>query len=420
MRFKSPLSKRIILSFVLLTGVVSGVFSFALMATIDYVEESLTTAEMQKDFARIIEDYKSGADLRLDEGSSFFTAGPTLPEYLRSVATGYTEIVLKDRAFFVYHVREGETSYFLIKDETTFERAEVLLQRAVYGGFFLSIMASFVLGLFMVKQVIAPVRKLTLQVADRKNVKTGFPPLSSEYADDEVGALARAFDATIDRLQQALQREALFTSDVSHELRTPLMVINSSCDILIAKKELDDYTRQKIGSIHRAANEIKGLAETFLALARGEGGNFEEATLAAVVHSEFQAWREMAEEKGNRLVLQGESESSDQLYPSIMLRTVLGNLIGNAVHHTSGGEIVLVLRPDGFDLRDTGPGIAADERAKVFKPYYRSTTSHRDGLGLGLSLVQRICEREKWTVTLEENQPNGCSFRIDFKMNSAI
>jgi hypothetical protein len=192
MKFKSSLSQRIILSFVLLTAVVSGVFSLALTATIDYVEESLSTAELQKDFTRVFEDYKKGGDLRLDEGSSFFTAGPNLPDYLRSVATGYTEIVLEDRAFFVYHVREGETSYFLVKDETPFEKAEALLQWAVYGGFALSILISFVLGLFTAKQVIAPVRKLTRQVADRENVRDGLPPLSSEYADDEVGALASA------------------------------------------------------------------------------------------------------------------------------------------------------------------------------------------------------------------------------------
>jgi signal transduction histidine kinase len=414
MKFKSPLSQRIILSFVLLTAVVSGVFSVALTATIDYVEESLSTAELKKDFARVLEDYKKGEDLRLDEGSSFFTAGPTLPDYLRSVATGYTEMVLEDRAFFVYHVREGETSYFLVKDETHFEKAETLLQTAIYGGFALSIMISFVLGLFMAKQVIAPVRKLTRQVADRKNVRDGLPPLSSEYADDEVGALARAFDATITRLQQALQRETLFTSDVSHELRTPLMVINSSCDVLIAKKALDDYTRQRVITIHRAANEIKGLMETFLALARGEDRNFDVSSLAEIVHSEFPTWREMAVKKGNRLILQGESEGAEQRYPSVMLRTVLGNLIRNAIHHTSGGEIVLSLRPEGFDLRDNGLGIAADERAQVFKPYYRGKASHRDGLGLGLSLVQRICEREKWTITLEENEPSGCCFRINF------
>lgn len=417
MEFKSPLSQRIILSFVLLTGFVSGLFALGLTATIHIVEESLVTTELERDFSRILDDYKKGGDLRLDEGSAFFTAGPTLPDYLRTVVPGYTEIVLEDQAFYVYHAREGETSYFLVKDQTAFEKAEKLLNTAVFIGFVLSLIVSFFLGLFTVKQVIAPVRRLTRQVADRDQLRDGLPALSSEYPDDEVGALANAFDATITKLQQALQRETLFTSDVSHELRTPLMVINSSCDILIAKDGLDEYTRQKIESIGKGANEIKELVEAFLALARGKDSHPEMSTLHAMVNSEFQEWKRLASEKGNILTLQGESECLDRSegkYPSTLLRTVLGNLIRNAIHHTTGGHIVLVLRPCGFDLRDTGSGISVDQRSHVFKPYHRGSASHRDGLGLGLSLVQRICQREGWTVTLEENQPSGCCFRIDF------
>nr|GFD58533.1 hypothetical protein [Tanacetum cinerariifolium] len=55
------------------------------------------------------------------------------------------------------------------------------------------------------------------------------PPLAPDYAADEVGELAVAFDATLGRLRDALSRERLFTSDVSHELRTPLMVLATSC-----------------------------------------------------------------------------------------------------------------------------------------------------------------------------------------------
>ncbi len=415
MEFRSPLSQRIILSFVLLTGIVSGLFTLGLNATINYVEESLITTELQKDFDRVIEDYKNGQELRLDEGSSFFTAGPTLPGYLRALAAGYNEIKVEDRAFFVYHVREGNNSYFLVKDQTAFENGESLLHTAIFSGFALSIASSFVLGLFMVKQVIAPLRKLTRQVVEREDGRTVLPPFSADYADDEVGALARAFDGTIGRLQQALQRETLFTSDVSHELRTPLMVINSSCDVLIARNELDDYTRQRIASIGRAANELKGLIDTFLALARGKGGHAETVTLSALVREEFPAWAQLAAAKGNRLRLQkapGMAQTA-KTYPAILLATVLGNLIRNAIHHTAGGEIVLFLRPDGFDLRDNGAGIAADERAQVFQPFYRGPASHREGLGLGLSLVQRICEREGWEIALEENPPTGCYFRIN-------
>jgi len=418
MKFRSRLSQRIILSVVLLTAIVSGLFAAGLIATIHFVEESLVTSELRSDFERVFEDYRRGRELRLDEGSAFFPAGPSLPDYLRSIPTGYTEIVLDnpDRAYYVYRLAEGETSYFMVKDQTSFEKAEILLQRAVIGGFVFCILVSFVLGLFMVKQVIAPVRKLTRQVADLEALREQTLPFASEYADDEVGALAKAFDATLAKLQQALRREALFTSYVSHELRTPLMVIQSACEVLVAKKELDGYTRQRIESIRRAVKQMKALVETFLALARGKDNHSETATLDAIVKSEFSTWQQMTEQRENRLLLQEEARNPAQKeieYPAVLLRTVIDNLIRNAVHSTAGGEIVLVLKAGGFELRDTGSGIAADEMAKVFKPYYRGTASHRDGLGLGLSLVQRICEREHWTVGLEQNHPRGCCFRVN-------
>jgi signal transduction histidine kinase len=161
---------------------------------------------------------------------------------------------------------------------------------------------------------------------------------------------------------------------------------------------------------------MKALVEAFLALARGKDNHSETATLDAIVKSEFPTWQQMAEQKENRLLLQEEARNPAQKeieFPAVLLRTVIDNLIRNAVHSTAGGEIVLVLKAGGFELRDTGSGIAADEMAKVFKPYYRGTASHRDGLGLGLSLVQRICEREHWTVALERNHPRGCYFRVN-------
>lgn len=420
MQFKSKLSQRIILSVVLLTTIVSGLFAIGLTATIHYVEKSLVTSELQKDFARVFEDYQDGRELRLDEGSAFFPAGPTLPDYLRSIPTGYTEIVLdnRDHAFYVYHLVKGETSYFLVKDQRSFEKAEIVLQRAVWSGFVFCVLASFVLGVFMVKRVIAPVRKLTRQVVNRGIFKEQPPSLASEHANDEVGALAKAFDSTFARLQQALRREVLFTNDVSHELRTPLMVIQSACEILVAKKELDGYARQRIESIRRAVKKMKSLVEAFLALARGEDTPSEMATLDAIVQSEFSTWQQLAEQKKNRLLVQQEmaiTASKGVEYRAVLLRTVIDNLIRNAVHHTAEGEIVLVLKAAGFEVRDTGSGIAIDEITKVFKPYYRGTASHREGLGLGLSLVQRICEREHWSIVLEQNQPQGCCFRVNLE-----
>ena len=98
----------------------------------------------------------------------------------------------------------------------------------------------------------------------------------------------------------------------------------------------------------------------------------------------------------------------------VLLRTVLNNLIRNAFHHTLQGQVSLEVTAHGVDVRDTGPGLSAEEKSQVFNPDYRGTATHSSSLGLGLSLVQRICEREHWSLSLQDNQPSGCRFVLKF------
>jgi len=415
MEFKSPLSQRIIISFVLLTTIVSGLFSLGVVVTIHYVEDNLITEELDRDLTQVLKDYRQGLPAQLDSATQFFVSDSQIPEYLNSMPPGYTEVVLNQHAYYVFRREEGAVSYYLVRNQTQFEQREDLLVMVVMGGFILSIASSFLLGRFLVNKVIAPVKRLTHQVRDREKLLAGTPPLSPDYANDEVGTLAKAFDTAIMRLQQALQREALFTSDVSHELRTPLMIINSSCDLLVEKKSLDDYARQRIAMISKAAGEIQELVEAFLSLARGKDTNLETASLEAIIQAKLPAWQKQSVEKGLVFVFDDTAaapEIASKQYPAVLLGTVVNNLVRNAIHHTDRGEISLRLVAHGFELRDSGSGIAADKKNLVFQPFYSGDTPHQDSLGLGLSLAQRICEREHWTISLEDNLPRGCLFTV--------
>lgn len=415
MEFKSPLTQRIIISFVLLTMIVSGLFGFGVLVTVHFVENTLVTEDLSHELAQVLGDYRQGHPPQLDSDTQFFTSDNQLPEYLKSVPSGFTEVELQQQAYYVFRHEEGNVSYFLVQDQTQFEQREDLLTIVVCGGFLLSVASSFLLGRILVNKVIAPVKRLTHQVRDREKLLTGTPLLSPDYANDEVGTLAKAFDSTLLRLHQALEREALFTSDVSHELRTPLMIINSSCDLLIEKNSLDSYSRQKIDVIGKAAGEIRELVEAFLALARGGDTHMENATLAAVVTAGLPAWRQQAAEKGLVMAFDdatNHGQVTPRDYPAVLLRTVINNLILNAIHHTDQGEISLRLIPGGFELRDSGTGISAEKKPHIFEPFYRGETSHQNSLGLGLSLAQRICEREHWTISLEDNLPRGCLFTV--------
>jgi signal transduction histidine kinase len=418
MEFKSPLSQRIIFSFVLLTTVVSGLFSFGIMAAINIVERDLVTAELNRKFPNILGDYKQGHAPNLDIGTQFYSGSEDLPYYLRNLEPGFNEVRSAESSFHVLVRKEKEMPFYLVQEQTTVAKHENLLEMTVIAGFFLCVAASMVLGIMMVRRIIAPVQRLTQQVHNREKLLLDAPPLSTDYTDDEVGRLAQAFDRTLSMLQDSLQRESMFTSDVSHELRTPLMIIKSSCDLLIEKNQLDDYARQRIDIISKAAGEIQELVDTFLTLARGKETEQSNATLASIIDGNLREWQNQAAGKGITFTLNDHTETSDEqaaLFPVPMLRTVLNNLVRNAIHHTVEGGITLEVSATGFTLCDTGPGIASSDKDSIFKPFFRGQTGSRNGLGLGLSIVQRICQKEHWTVSVSDNQPTGCCFSVTFK-----
>jgi signal transduction histidine kinase len=72
-----------------------------------------------------------------------------------------------------------------------------------------------------------------------------------------------------------------------------------------------------------------------------------------------------------------------------------------------------VLRSGGFSVIDSGAGIPPEKRDAVFQPFVRGDTTRGDGIGLGLSLVQRICQRQGWRIRLDGHKDGGCEFRVD-------
>ena len=103
-----------------------------------------------------------------------------------------------------------------------------------------------------------------------------------------------------------------------------------------------------------------------------------------------------------------------------MLSVLVSNLVDNAIHYTpTGGNITIELRPDGSGVQlavsDDGPGIAPDQRTRVFERFYRVATPDQSGTGLGLSICKRIAELHHAPMTLADGlQGRGLTVRVDF------
>lgn len=410
------LARRIVVAFVLMTLLVAGLFSLTVVLAVTQTEQNYASAAMSQRLDDVLNALAKGLPFQLEPDMALYVRGadgyPPLPAWLADVKPGFQELDRDGKEFHVMARAANGILYVLVQDEGEFERRENTLYAIVAFAFVLSVLAAWGLGLAMARRVIAPVTRLSEQVQQRGQLPAATPPLAAGYAPDEVGRLAAAFDATLEALQRALERERLFTSDVSHELRTPLMVIASSCDLLLARGLDDPPLKTQVERIRTACAEIQELVETFLRLARAEdtGGGDGDAGLAALADEQIERLRPQAEARGLELALVHEGADTGR-YPAPLLRTVLSNLLRNALHYTDHGYVRLVLRRGGFSVIDSGGGIPPEQREAVFRPFVRGA-ARGDGLGLGLSLVERICRRQGWRLRLEAG-PGGCEFRVD-------
>ncbi len=415
------LARRIVIAFTLMGTIIAGLFSAGVVIAIELAEIHLVFEGMERqlDFA-IANDQAGPSFNHISANLYLYRTGapsdPPLPDWLHDYGPGNHEIDHENFGYLVLVRDHNGRRYILLLDHSDFAHREQLTFSIAGIGFLLSVLIAFGLGLLLARRVIAPVTRLAGQVQHRDQLLPLAPSLAPDYPNDEVGQLAAAFDHTLGRLRQALQRETLFTSDVSHELRTPLMIIASSCELLLDSIPPNSHEHAQLLRLQSACEEMRELLETFLCLARGNtpAARNNNIALPTAAADQIGHWKEEAQRRGLALELENHAATSDDVYPAPLLRTVISNLLRNAIHYTERGEVRLILHADGFDVSDTGVGIPPNEQLSIFQPYVRGGTSRGDGIGLGLSLVQRICQQQGWRVWLSERSGGGCVFHIRF------
>lgn len=411
-----PLARRIVAGFVLITTVVSGAFSASIVSIVLMVEQHLVSKDLDHTISTVLQDIQNGQVPKLGSDTRFYASNlPAFkaPDELNRLDEGFSEFIDNGDAFYVFTKEINGNRYQVVQDQTEFETRERVIYSVVVGGFLLSIALAWVLGTLIARRVMLPVTRLALAVNEHRKKLAEAPALSPDYPPDEVGDLARAIDATIAELRGALDRERLFTSDISHELRTPLMIISSSCELLAAQLN-EERPQAHVRRIAEAVREMQGLVETLMLLAREKSSDARtvpRSTLEEVAKEVMARRQPEIQAKGLAFEFTSTSASSS-LYPVTALRTVLDNLIRNAIHYTERGTIRMVLSESGLTIEDSGIGIPADEHLAIFGTFARGTQARGEGLGLGLSLVRRICASENWSIRIESVETGGTKFSV--------
>lgn len=271
---------------------------------------------------------------------------------------------------------------------------------------------------------LAPLQGLRRQVENRS--PRDLAPLEVENAPTEVRALASALNTLLGEVKQQVASHKRFIADAAHQLRTPLAGLKSQTEL--ALRELDEVglepeaLRQRLGRLESSADRGIRLVNQLLALARAEP----DAPLERQTIDLSRLLRDLGRDAVPRALARQQDLAVDGAEAPVMvlgheglLRELFANLIDNAIAYTPlGGEVVVKLeggeRPM-VEVRDSGPGIAAEERDKVFERFYRGAAqANARGCGLGLPIAREIARRHDATVELDQNQPQGLVARVMF------
>lgn len=251
---------------------------------------------------------------------------------------------------------------------------------------------------FAVRLVLAPLMRLKLEV-ERRDVHD-LSDVDAALVHREVRPLVGAMNSAMARMQGLIASQRRFIADASHQLRTPLTVLKTQAQLALREND-PAAMRAIVASIAVTTDATVHLANRLLTLARVEHGG-EAAALAPVALADVvrQVALELAlpavqKQIDLSLDVDGEPVVDGQ---ALLLHEMVSNLLDNAIRYTpAGGTVALRVRatPSGalLVIEDSGAGIAAAERDKVFRPFYRSLATMADnqgGTGLGLAIVRDI------------------------------
>jgi signal transduction histidine kinase len=288
-------------------------------------------------------------------------------------------------------------------------RAEMFAMAATFGlvgaG---AVVVAVGVGWWWIGRALAPIGRIS-QTAHAMTAGDFSARIPVERVDTELGEVARALNGAFDRLQASLERQRRFAADASHELRTPVTTIATETEWALDRDRSAAEYRQSIEVCRRATTRIQAIVEQLLSLARAESAARDVRRVAAplddVVRRAIDDVEPLARRQGIAI--------DAQLAPVVVagepdrLREAITNVIVNAVlYNRADGRVTVVLERDGAWARlrvtDTGIGIPAEDRARVFDPFIRldpARSRSRGGAGLGLSVTRAVLREHGGDVT---------------------
>jgi signal transduction histidine kinase len=274
---------------------------------------------------------------------------------------------------------------------------------------------------WLLRKTMVPLTRLVRSAQSLDAADPGWT-LAEVGTHDELEELRRAFNDLLARLREAYDRQRRFSSEASHQLRTPVAVMIGHLEVVQRYERSGEQYRRVIQLAHKRAVELGQIVESLLFLSRPET-----STLTQLELLDLNCWavkyleNRPGSDRSGDLVLRSGAEGPLWIKAQPhLLGQLVENLLDNACKYSLPGQPIVIetAGENGHALlavEDSGCGIAREDLTRIFEPFFRSaSTSHQrvPGVGLGLSVVERIARAFGGTVTAQSEIGRGSRFEV--------
>ncbi len=412
LNMKTPhtLRFRITLYFCGYLAVLLTAYSFGLTGMIKFSEDMTFERQLSEIAGRIVRHIEAKGEMPyvLPEHVSVYSELENVPDRLRKFVTNRPPGTFEIEQDIDYHAAivpipsTGQMLYVFydVASIETTGRFESFLKIGVAGIGLTVLLIGWILARSLSNRILNPITELAEEVKSL-SLDEDSRVLRSITASDEVGTLAQTINQLLKRISQFSRREREFTSHASHELRTPVTVIKGAVEILKGRSDKEDTTaRRPLGRIDRALADIERLIDTFLVLARQgkHPDKYDICNLQTITEQVVESYQHILDTKPVEVKIQA-PEAAEIKAPSSLLAIALGNLVRNAFQYTMRGKVTIMVHADRVSVIDSGPGL----------------DSSRKGMGLGLTIVERVCETMNWQFIISGGKGEGTRADLIFR-----
>lgn len=229
----------------------------------------------------------------------------------------------------------------------------------------------------------------------------------------EFNDLNRVIESMTNRINADYLNLKEYTEDASHEIQNPLAIINSKLELLMQSGELSEKLYKAVFDAYEASNRLSRLNKSLILLSKIENRQFadsEQINLNGLIQKQIELLEDIIETKGLKIETKIDNSYSLEMNP-YLAEILFINLIKNAIRHNiPGGVIRIEQESNNIKVSNSGNNLQIDPK-DLFKRFQKSSNSP-DSLGLGLSIVKKICDVYNYSINYEFDQMHTFTIKV--------